>query len=85
MKRQGLAGTMRHAKSASLVTGKEIEARMFGSRREAKDCCADHCPGSPVKEIGRGAAKPPTRKPGPAPLIRLEQRGAAGFAFMWQS
>jgi hypothetical protein len=56
--------TMRHTKGAFLVTGKDIEARKFGSRREAKDWCAGHYPGSPIKEIGRRAAKPPTRKPG---------------------
>jgi hypothetical protein len=56
--------TMRHTKGTFLVTGKDIEARKFGSRREAKDWCAGHYPGSPIKEIGRGAAKAPTRKPG---------------------
>ena len=55
--------TMRHTKGAFLVTGKDIEARTFGSRREAKDWCADHYPGSPIKEIGRGAAKRPTSQP----------------------
>jgi hypothetical protein len=54
--------TMRHMKGAFVVTGKDIEARTFASRREAKDWCADHYPGSPINEIGRGAAKPPTRK-----------------------
>jgi hypothetical protein len=39
-----------------------LEARTFGSRREAKDWCASHHPGSPIREIGRDAAKPPTRK-----------------------
>ncbi len=38
-----------------LVTGKDIEARKLGSRREAKDWCADHYAGSPIKEIGREA------------------------------
>ena len=52
--------TMRYTKGAFLVTGKDIEARTFGSRREAKDWCAGHYPGSPIKEIGRGAAKSPT-------------------------
>jgi hypothetical protein len=56
--------TMRFTKGAFLVTGKEIEARKFESRRQAKDWCADHYPGSPIKEIGRGPVKPPTRKPG---------------------
>ena len=51
--------TMRHTKGAFLVTGKDIEARTFGSRREAKNWCAGHYPGSPIIEIGPGAAKPP--------------------------
>ena len=56
--------TMRYIRGAFLVTGKDIEARKFESRREAKDWCADQYPGSPIKEIGRGAAKRPTSKPG---------------------
>jgi hypothetical protein len=55
--------TMRYTKGEFLVTGKDIEARKFASRREAKDWCADHYPGSQVKEIGRGAARPAARKP----------------------
>jgi hypothetical protein len=55
--------TMRHSKGVFGVTGKDIEARTFGSRREAKDWCAGHYPGSPIKEIARRTAKPPTRKP----------------------
>jgi hypothetical protein len=55
--------TMRHTKGAFLVSGKDIDARKFGSRREAKNWCADHYPGSPIKEIGRGAAKRPTSQP----------------------
>ena len=54
--------TMRYANGAFLVTGNDIEARTFGSRREAKDWCAGRYPGSPIKEIGRDAAKPATRK-----------------------
>jgi hypothetical protein len=53
--------TMRYAKGVFLVTGKDIEARTFESRREAKDWCADHYPGSPITEIGRSAAKPTKR------------------------
>ena len=44
--------TMRFTKGAFLVTGKEVEARTFGSRREAKNWCADHYPGSPIADIG---------------------------------
>jgi hypothetical protein len=47
--------TMRYTKGEFLVTGKDIEARTFGSRREAKDWCAGHYPGSPINEIS-GAA-----------------------------
>ena len=54
--------TMRYTKGAFLVAGKDIEARTFGSRREAKDWCASHHPGSPIEEIGRDAGKPPNRK-----------------------
>jgi hypothetical protein len=49
--------TMRYTKGEFLVTGKDIEARKFASRREAKDWCADYYPGSPIKEIGWSAAK----------------------------
>ena len=34
--------TMRYTKGAFLVTGKDIMARTFASRREAKDWCASH-------------------------------------------
>ena len=40
--------TMRYSKGAFLVTGKDIEARTFGARREAKDWCAGRYPGSPI-------------------------------------
>ena len=44
--------TMRYIGEAFLITGKDIEARKFESRREAKDWCASHYPGSPIHEIG---------------------------------
>ncbi len=55
--------SMLHTKGAFLVTAKDIEPRTFASRREAKNWCAGHYPGSPIKEVGRGAATTP-RKPG---------------------
>ena len=36
--------TMRYTKGVFLVTGKDIMARTFASRREAKDWCAGHSP-----------------------------------------
>ena len=38
--------TMRYIKGHIVVTGPDIE------RREAKDWCVAHYPGSPIKEIG---------------------------------
>jgi hypothetical protein len=35
----------------------DIEPLKFTSRREAKDWCAEHHPGSPIKEIGANAVK----------------------------
>jgi hypothetical protein len=44
--------TMRYSLGHFIVTGPDIEPRKFKSRREAKDWCAEHHPGSPIKEIG---------------------------------
>jgi hypothetical protein len=49
--------TMRYIGDAFLVIGKDIEARKFESRREAKGWCASHYPGSPIHEIGADASK----------------------------
>jgi hypothetical protein len=40
-----------------VVTSPDVEPMKFKSRREAKDWCAQHHPGSPIKEIGADAAK----------------------------
>jgi hypothetical protein len=42
-----------------LVTGPDIEPKKFKTRREAKDWCKVHHPGSPIREIV------PLRKRGP--------------------
>jgi hypothetical protein len=49
--------TMRYIGEAFLVSGKDIEARKFASRREAKDWCASRYPGSPIHEIGADSTK----------------------------
>jgi hypothetical protein len=70
--------TMRFIKGCYLVTGKDIEARKFGSRREAKDWCVTHYPGSPIHEIGADSSKRLTRAmPRKGPLRRkdLARRG----------
>jgi hypothetical protein len=48
--------TMRFQRDHFTVTGPD-EPRKFKSRREARDRCIAHHPGSPIKEIGAGAAK----------------------------
>ena len=58
--------TMRYIKGDFVVTGPDIERVKFVMRREAKNWCAEHHPGSPIKEIGADrvtrSLKGPTRK-----------------------
>ena len=51
--------TMRYIKGHFVVTGPDIEPTRFKTRREAKDWCVAHYPGSPIKEIGP-IYKPPS-------------------------
>ena len=44
--------TMRYIKGHFVVTGPDIAPTRFKTRREAKDWCVAHYPGSPIKEIG---------------------------------
>jgi hypothetical protein len=49
--------TMRYLRGHFVVTGLDIEPLKFKSRRGAKDWCAEHHQGSPIKEIGANAVK----------------------------
>jgi hypothetical protein len=49
--------TLRPMKDDFIVSGPDIEPGRFKSRREAKDWCVTHYPGSPIKEIGANAAE----------------------------
>jgi len=49
--------TLRRMKDDFVVTGPDIEPANFRSRREAKDWCMAHYPGSPIKEIGADATE----------------------------
>jgi hypothetical protein len=53
--------TMRYIKGDFVVTGPDIEPTRFKTRREAKDWCVAHYPGSPIKEIGPIYKPPPAR------------------------
>jgi hypothetical protein len=43
--------TMRRVGGEFLVTSPDIEPMKFKTRREARDWCAEHYPGSPIREI----------------------------------
>jgi hypothetical protein len=62
------------------MTGPDIAPMKFNSRREAKDWCKAHHPGSPITEIGpggkRAAPKKAPARPGP---VKREALGATGF------
>jgi hypothetical protein len=56
--------TMRVVRGDFIITGPDIEPMKFKSRREAKDWCKAHHPGSPITEIGPGEkSKPPASQP----------------------
>jgi hypothetical protein len=48
--------TLRCVKGDFVVTGPDIAPAKFKSRREAKDWCKTHYPGSPITEIGANAS-----------------------------
>jgi hypothetical protein len=49
--------TMRMIKGDFIVTGPDIAPMKFKTRREAREWCMAHHPGSPIKEIGRRGGK----------------------------
>jgi hypothetical protein len=53
--------SMRYMRGDFVVTGPDIEPLKFKSRREAKDWCAEHHPGSPIKEFGADVARRATK------------------------
>jgi hypothetical protein len=59
--------TMRYMRGHFIVTGPDIEPVMFKSRREAKDWCTEHHPGSPIREVGAKSSKRATHPQRPKP------------------
>src|SRR5262245_10093258 len=49
--------TLHYTKGNFVRTGPDVEPRKFKTRREAKEWCMTHHPGSPITEIRRGRAK----------------------------
>jgi hypothetical protein len=69
--------TLRRIKDDFIVTGPDIEPAKFTNRREAKDWCTAHYPGSPIKEIGADASERRSRAmPRKGPLRRKSPRTA---------
>ena len=63
--------TMRRIKGDFIVTGPDIEPMKFKSRREAKDWCEAHYPGSPITRSGRNSFQAKVRAmPRKGPLRR---------------
>jgi hypothetical protein len=54
--------TMRLVKGDFIVTGPDVEPMKFKSRREAKDWCKAHHPGSPITEVGPGGKRAVPKK-----------------------
>ena len=68
--------TMRRIKDF-IVTSPDIEPAKFKSRRDAKDWCAQHYPGSPIYEIGADSSRRKSRAmPRKGPLRRRGPRTA---------
>jgi Ssp1 endopeptidase immunity protein Rap1a len=54
--------TMRIVRGDFVVTGPDIEPMKFKTRREAKDWCMAHYPGSPIAEIRKGRKRAPPKR-----------------------
>jgi hypothetical protein len=56
--------TMRRIGGDFVVTGPDIEPKKFKTRREARDWCTVHYPGSPIREIVPPSQAPDRRRNG---------------------
>ena len=68
--------TMHYMRGHFIVTGSDIEPVMFKSRREAREWCTEHHPGSPIREVGANSSKRGTKPKVPKlVLVRRLRRG----------
>jgi hypothetical protein len=72
--------TMRMIKGNFVVTGPDVEPVKFKSRREARDWCAKHHPGSPIEDRPGRASGP--RSSGQKPSGQVERFGAEWGFFL---
>ena len=57
--------TMPYIRGHFVVTAPDIEPIIFKSRGEARDWCAEHHPGSPIREVGANSSKRATKPKAP--------------------
>jgi hypothetical protein len=55
--------TMRREHGEFVVTRPDIEPVKFRTRREARDWCAEHYRGSPIKDVRANSSNRATREP----------------------
>jgi hypothetical protein len=55
--------TMRMIKGEFVVIGPDVEPMKFKSRREAREWCQTHHPGSPITEVGPGGKRAAKQRP----------------------
>jgi hypothetical protein len=67
--------TMRYMRGHFVVTAPDIEPLMFKSRREARDWCAEHHPGSPLREVSANLSKRATKSKAPKLVLVPERNG----------
>ena len=56
--------TLRRIKGDFVVAAPDIAPARFKSRREAKDWCLVHYPGSPIREVGADGSTRRDNRPG---------------------
>ena len=56
--------TIRRIKGDFVVAAPDISPARFKPRREAKDWCLVHCPGSPIREVGADGRSRRDYRPG---------------------
>ena len=54
--------TMRLLRGGFVVIGPDVEPMKFKSRRDAREWCMAHHPGSPITEIGPAPSAGPQRR-----------------------
>jgi hypothetical protein len=71
--------TMRLIRGGFVVIGPDVAPMKFKSRRDAREWCMAHHPGSPITEIGRA-----TRPGHKGATERSEKKARGTLALVWE-